>query len=31
MDNGPELVALALRDWCRLSGTAAMYIEPGSP
>jgi putative transposase len=31
MDNGPELVAWALRDWCRLSGTATMYIEPGSP
>lgn len=31
MDNGPELVAWALRDWCRLSGTKTMYIEPGSP
>jgi putative transposase len=31
MDNGPELVAWALRDWCRLSGTATVYIEPGSP
>ncbi len=31
MDNGPELVAWALRDWCRLAGTATAYIEPGSP
>jgi transposase InsO family protein len=29
MDNGPELVAWALRDWCRLAGTATTYIEPG--
>ncbi len=31
MDNGPELVAWALRDWCRLAGTGTIYIEPGSP
>ncbi len=31
MDNGPELVAWALRDWCRLAHTATIYIEPGSP
>ncbi len=31
MDNGPELTANALRDWCRLGGTGASYIEPGSP
>ncbi len=31
MDNGPELIAWALRDWCRMSGTATAYIEPGSP
>lgn len=31
MDNGPELIAWALRDWCRLSGTATIYIEPGAP
>jgi putative transposase len=30
-DNGPELTANALRDWCRFSHTAAAYIEPGSP
>jgi putative transposase len=31
MDNGPELIAWALRDWCRLSGTRTSYIEPGTP
>jgi transposase InsO family protein len=31
MDNGPELIAWALRDWCRLHGTMTSYIEPGSP
>jgi transposase InsO family protein len=31
MDNGPELIAWALRDWCRLGGTGTVYIEPGSP
>jgi putative transposase len=31
MDNGPELIAGALRDWCRLAGTTTTYIEPGSP
>lgn len=30
-DNGPELIAHTLRDWCRRSGTATAYIEPGSP
>jgi putative transposase len=30
-DNGPELIAWALRDWCRLSRVAISYIEPGSP
>jgi putative transposase len=30
-DNGPELIAWALREWCRLSGTRTSYIEPGSP
>jgi transposase InsO family protein len=30
-DNGPELIAHALRDWCRATGTATAYIEPGSP
>jgi putative transposase len=31
MDNGPELTAWALREWCTLSKTATLYIEPGSP
>jgi len=31
MDNGPEMIAWTLRDWCRLAGTATSYIEPGSP
>ena len=30
-DNGPELLAWALREWCRLSGAQTYYIEPGSP
>jgi putative transposase len=30
-DNGPELTAHALRDWCRLSKTATAFIEPGAP
>jgi len=30
-DNGPELTANALRDWCRFSHAGASYIEPGSP
>jgi putative transposase len=30
-DNGPELTANALRDWCRFSHTGASFIEPGSP
>jgi putative transposase len=31
MDNGTELTANALRDWCRFSGSGSVYIEPGSP
>ena len=30
-DNGPELTAHALRDWCRFSRAATAYIEPGAP
>jgi len=30
-DNGPELTANALRDFCRFSGAGSAYIEPGSP
>jgi putative transposase len=31
LDNGPELTANALRDWCRFSKAGSAYIEPGSP
>lgn len=31
MDNGPELIAQALRDWCRFNTAGTIYIEPGSP
>ena len=31
MDNGPEMTAHALRDWCQLSKTGTVFIEPGSP
>ena len=30
-DNGPEMIAWALRDYCRLKGTQTAYIDPGSP
>ena len=30
-DNGPELTANALRDWCRFTGAGTCYVEPGSP
>jgi putative transposase len=30
-DNGPELTANALRDWCRFTGAGTSSIEPGSP
>lgn len=30
-DNGPEMIAWTLRDWCATSGTDTSYIEPGSP
>lgn len=31
MDNGPELTAHALRDWCRFATTATAFIDPGAP
>lgn len=31
IDNGPEMTANALRDWCRLGGAGRSFIEPGSP
>ena len=30
-DNGPELTANALKDWCRFTGAGTDYIDPGSP
>lgn len=30
-DNGPELIANTLRDWCRFTRIGISYIEPGSP
>jgi len=30
-DNGPELVAEGLKDWCRFTGIDTTYIEPGAP
>ena len=30
-DNGPELTARVLREWCEQGSTATAYIEPGSP
>lgn len=31
VDNGPELTSHALRDWCRFSHAATVFIEPGCP
>jgi transposase InsO family protein len=30
-DNGPEMIAKALREWLAGLGTRPLYIEPGSP
>jgi putative transposase len=30
-DNGPELTAHALRDWCRFTRAETAFIEPGAP
>jgi putative transposase len=30
-DNGPELTARVLREWCERGSTATAYIEPGAP
>lgn len=30
-DNGPEFIAIALRDWLGHLGVKTLYIEPGSP
>jgi len=31
MDNGPEMIACPLRDYCRLAAVRTEFIEPGSP
>jgi putative transposase len=31
MDNGPQMTAHALQDWCEFSKAETAYIEPGSP
>jgi len=30
-DNGPELTANAVKDWCRFNRSGTAYIDPGSP
>ena len=30
-DNGPEITANALIDWCRAQSTDTSYIDPGAP
>jgi len=30
-DNGPELTALVLAEWCEAGSTDTAYIDPGSP
>jgi putative transposase len=29
LDNGPELIAYALADWCRFNGAGSVFIDPG--
>ena len=31
MDDGPEMIALALCDYCRLAGVRSTHVGPGSP
>lgn len=31
MDNGTEMTAHAMRDWCRFTGVDAAFIDPGAP
>ena len=31
VDNGPEMISKAVKEWCAASGTDAFYIHPGSP
>jgi transposase InsO family protein len=30
-DNGPEFIAMAVKQWLGTSGVKTLYIEPGSP
>ena len=30
-DNGPELIAYAVADWCRFNAVDSVFIDPGSP
>ncbi len=30
-DNGPELTARVLREWCEAGSTATSYVDPGAP
>ncbi|MHB2023363.1 MAG: IS3 family transposase [Mycobacteriales bacterium] len=30
-DHGPEFIAYAVADWCRLNGATTVFIDPGSP
>jgi putative transposase len=31
MDNGPEMTAHVLADWCERSQTGTVFIDPGAP
>jgi transposase InsO family protein len=30
-DNGPEFIAIAVKEWLKDTGVKTLYIEPGSP
>lgn len=29
--DGPEFIAFAVADWCRINSTGTLFIDPGSP